>query len=374
MLLNKEKVMHKFFRASSWIAALIMMAGCAANQGGSFVPTSLVPTGDRAVAAADGGHRDGPDTGSSIVEFKIFETGFDFITPDFAGHEWFGLVNPVALAAMDEHTGSVVQQYNLPASYSGPFDLAMNPARNVLWFTEPGTNAIGYLNLLNQTIGQFTVPTHNSYPEGITAGPGNDMWFTEAASGKIGKINTVTHAFTEYSVSSSSKPYRITLGPDGALWFTNQGYPSSIGRVTTHGHVHLYAIGLNTPTGITTGPDGGIWFTGKSDHDGGLLGRIDPNTHVRKLYKYASGDGGNGDLTVRDSDFWMTRTQGNRIDRFDHTTHIIYSRSLPHGYTRPLGIALGADDQLWFMNVGQQTTAVGKLCPSLTQGQCKGAF
>jgi len=259
----------------------------------------------------------------------------------------------------------------LPASYSGPFGLAMNPAHNVLWFTDPGSNAIGYMNLLNHTVGEFTIPTHHSNPEGITAGPGNAMWFTEAAGGKIGRIDTVTHAITEYDVPSPSNPSRITLGPDGALWFSNL---RSIGRITTKGHLHVYSIGQNNPIGITTGPDGGIWFTGQSDHNGSMLGRIDPDTHLRKIYKYAPGGGGNEDLTVRDSDFWMTRLQGNRIDRFDHATHIIHSRALPHGYARPFGITLGSDNQLWFVNNGPGTMAVGKLCPGLTWGQCKGAL
>ena len=366
--------MHKLFIASSCVGALMMMAGCAANQGGGLVPPAGAPTGDRAVAAASVVHQDGPDTGSSIVEFKFAAVPWDFIAPDFAGNEWFGSVNPTALIAIDEHTG-VFTKYDLPSSYFGPFDLATNPAHNVMWFTEPGSNAIGYMNLLNHTVGQFTVPTQNSYPEGITAGPGGHMmWFTERARGKIGRINTITQAFTEYSVSSSSEPYLITLGPDGALWFTDQATPGEIGRITTHGHVDEYSSGLNSPTGITAGPDGGIWFTGKSDHNGSMLGRIDPYTHLRKIYKYAGGDGGNEDLTVRDSDFWMTRTQGNRIDRFDHTTHIIYSRALPHGYTRPFGIALGADNQLWFINLAQKTMAVGKLCPGLAGSQCKGAL
>lgn len=354
--------------ASGCLAIVFVMTGCAANDGGRFVPPSLSQS--RAVAPEGGGGGFQPDTGSSIVEFKFPSSGLDFITPDFAGNEWFGTADPLALVAINEHTGAFTQ-YNLPASHSGPFGVAMNPQHNVLWFTEPGSNAIGYMNLLNYTVGQFTIPTHHANPEGITAGPGNGMWFTEADAGKIGRIDTITQAFTEYDVPSPSRPFRITLGPDGALWFTSD---KSIGRITTHGHVHVYSIGQNNPTGITTGPDGGIWFTGQSAHNGSMLGRIDPSTHIRKIYAYAAGSGGNEDLAVRDSDFWMTRLAGNRIDRFDHVTHIIHSRPLPHGYTRPFGIALGADDQLWFMNQGPKNTAVGKLCPSLPASQCKGAL
>lgn len=361
--------MRKISLASGCLATILVMTGCAANDGGRFVPPSL---GQNRAVVKDGSGGFEPDTGSSIVEFKFGTSGFTYLTPDFAGNEWFSSVDPLALLAINERTGAFTQ-YNLPASYSRPLGLALNPARDVLWFTEPSSNAIGYMNLYNHSVGQFTIPTHDSNPGGITAGPNNGMWFTETA-GKIGRIDTITHAFREYKLPHGSLPYRITLGPDNALWFSNL---NSIGRITTHGHVHVYSIGQNIAIGITTGLDGGIWFTGHSDpahNDGSMLGRIDPLTHIRKIYAYAAGSGGNTDLTERNSDFWMTREQGNRIDRFDHVTHIIHSRPLPHGYTRPFGIALGEDDQIWFINQGTKTGAVGKLCPGLPASQCKGAL
>lgn len=363
--------MQKLFVVSTSLAALVMMAGCAGSQGGGLVPAAATASvGDRALPSADGEHRDGPDTGSSFVEFKFETSGMTYIKSDTKGNEWFSSADPLALVEINEHTG-LFTQYNLPASDSAPFGLTMNTADNVLWFTDPGSNAIGYMNLYNHTTGEFTIPTHHSNPEGITAGPGNAMWFTEADAGKIGRFDPITLTFKEYDVPSPSRPSQITLGPDGAFWFTNL---RSIGRITTKGHVHVYSIGQNDPSGITTGPDGGVWFTGQSDHNGSMLGRIDPHSHLRKIYKYANGDGGNEDLTVRGSDFWMTRLQGNRIDRFDHASHIIYSRPLPHGYVRPFGIAVGSDNQVWFVNQTSKTFAIGKLCPGLTEDQCKGAL
>jgi virginiamycin B lyase len=356
---QKENVMGKFPSALGCLAALFIMTGCAANQSGGLVPAS---------ASADL-QRGGPDTGSSVVEFKFQSSGIEYIASDAAGNEWFGTADPLAMVSIDEHTGAFTQ-YNLPKSYSGPFGLAMNPQHDVLWFTEPGSNSIGYMNLLNDTFGQFTIPTKNSNPEGISPGPGTAMWFTETGSGKIGRIDTITHAISEYKVPAPSEPFQIALGPDGALWFTNL---RSIGRITTQGHVKLYSIGQNNPTGITAGPDGGVWFTGESDHGGGMVGRIDPATHVRKIAKYGAGHGGNEGITARDGDLWMTELQGNRIDRYDPPTHIVHSRPLPQGYSRPYGIALGADDQLWFANAGPMTTAIGKLCPDLQAGQCKSA-
>jgi streptogramin lyase len=41
-----------------------------------------------------------------------------------------------------------------------------------------------------QAITEFTIPTANSSPAGIKAGPDGALWFTEAAANKIGRITT----------------------------------------------------------------------------------------------------------------------------------------------------------------------------------------
>jgi hypothetical protein len=35
---------------------------------------------------------------------------------------------------------------------------------------------------------QFTIPTPNSHPAGITVGPDGAIWFTELGAGKIGRL------------------------------------------------------------------------------------------------------------------------------------------------------------------------------------------
>ncbi|MGH7047975.1 MAG: virginiamycin B lyase family protein [Stellaceae bacterium] len=49
------------------------------------------------------------------------------------------------------------------------------------------------------TVTEYPLPTPNSGPYAITAGPDGAMWFTEADSGKIGRITTPlsTHRNTD---------------------------------------------------------------------------------------------------------------------------------------------------------------------------------
>jgi streptogramin lyase len=114
----------------------------------------------------------------------------------------------------------------------------------------------------------YPVPTINSTPFGITVGPDGALWFTEETGNKIGRITT-SGVITEYSIPTvNSTPYGITAGPDGALWFT-EGAGEQIGRITVAGVITEYPGASGEPLGITQGPDGALWFTAMND-----IGRI----------------------------------------------------------------------------------------------------
>jgi virginiamycin B lyase len=129
------------------------------------------------------------------------------------------------------------------------------------------------------TISEFQIPSANSYPMGITAGPDGALWFAENGCGfggcsKIGRITT-DGTITEFAAfPSQTGPINITPGPDGALWFTD--FYNNIGRITTTGAITEYPLppgGANpvSMTGITTGPDGALWFVEWSTNK---IGRI----------------------------------------------------------------------------------------------------
>ena len=69
----------------------------------------------------------------------------------------------------------------------------------------------------------FPVPTPISGDNpslAIIPGPNNTLWFTEPYRDKIGEITT-SGVITEFNIPSAvATPTSITLGPDGAFWFT----------------------------------------------------------------------------------------------------------------------------------------------------------
>ncbi len=89
---------------------------------------------------------------------------------------------------------------------------------------------------------------------------------------------------TEFDVPTSNASVAgITTGPDGALWFTEGGNKSKIGRITTAGQITEYELpAASTPNGLTaqTGPvcivaatDGNLWV---SEQWGNRFTRITP--------------------------------------------------------------------------------------------------
>jgi virginiamycin B lyase len=61
---------------------------------------------------------------------------------------------------------------------------------------------------LAQTLTQFPIPTSDSYPLGITAGPDGALWFSESAccgntAAKIGRISTAG-VITEFPIPTAN--------------------------------------------------------------------------------------------------------------------------------------------------------------------------
>ncbi|GAC1458389.1 MAG: hypothetical protein PVSMB10_16080 [Pseudarthrobacter sp.] len=200
------------------------------------------------------------------------------------------------------------------------------------------------------TITEFTVPTPNSGPLYITAGPDGALWFTERDANKIGRITTFG-TITEFVVRAGSEPEHITAGPDGALWFTefNSG---RIGRITTAGFVTEFPVLPITPFGITAGPDSALWFTASN---GNAVARITTNGLITQFLgppecapdEYCNAldaitAGPDGALWFTDTG-WMNESIG-RI-----TTDGAFTKfGLPSADSGPRGITAGPDRALWF--------------------------
>jgi hypothetical protein len=131
----------------------------------------------------------------------------------------------------------------------------------------------------------FPVPqTNTQRAGGITQGPDGNLWFTEngGAGSAIGRI-TPSGEVSSFALPEilhdprqeyeGNYPGLITAGPDGRLWFTNG--VGKIGRINPD-NGRITEIKLPKPTeavGIASGPEGNVWYTARGEgpcNGGGL--------------------------------------------------------------------------------------------------------
>jgi virginiamycin B lyase len=246
-----------------------------------------------------------------------------------------------------------ITEYPIPTKDSFPPGIAAGPD-GALWFTEFLGNKIGRIPTTamptNPQITEYTVPTADGQPTEIAAGPDRALWFTECNGNKIGRITTdPSHTITEFPIltTPASCPAGIAVGRDGALWFTEQ-FGNKIGRITTGSHViteYLIPTVASTPFGIATGPDGALWFT---EQAGNKIGRITTRSHTITEYPISTpGSSPFGITAGPDRAMWFTVV--NNIGRITTDAgHTITEYPIPPPSLFPDGIAAGPDGALWF--------------------------
>jgi streptogramin lyase len=237
----------------------------------------------------DGGFSQGGKIGritptGRIQEFPLPASNSDPISitvgPD--GNLWFTDGNPGQIAKIERITPKGARREFLLPSSDSPGSITAGPD-GALWFIEriigpktvndPGpVGQIGRITL-SGAISTYKLPS-GSLADNITSGPDHNLWFTEevlSSNGpsiyKIGRISP-TGTITEFPLPTGNSngvrglPLGITVGSDGALWFTD-AVNNAIGRITTGGMISEFILSApqSGPENITSTPDGKLWFT-----------------------------------------------------------------------------------------------------------------
>ena len=243
-----------------------------------------------------------------------------------------------------------VNEFPVPTANSAPLGITAGPDGN-LWFTEQHGSAIGQINPTTHSVTEFPTPSAHSEPIAITAGPDGNLWFTEQGANNIAMINPTSHAIAEFPArTSASGPGDITSGPDGNLWFTELG-ASQIGMInpTTHAITEFpIPTADSNPFGIAAGPDGNLWFT-EGAASANQIGMINPTTHVIIEFPVHTASSQPGQITAGpDGNLWFTESRANNIGMINPTTHAVAEFPTPTANSDPIGITVGPDGNLWF--------------------------
>ena len=206
-----------------------------------------------------------------------------------------------------------------------------------------------------QVIQQFPIA---GFPWSIAVGPDGAMWFTHDGYA-IGRIDS-GGIVTGLPVPTNDW-LDVTLGPAGDLWLTRAwgGPPRGevveawIGRLTSSGALTQFRV-ANVGS-ITAGPDGNLWFTEGSRP---RIGRITTSGTVTEFVLPTPSSA--LDITAGpDGNVWFTKPSGNRIGRITRSGSVT-EFDVPFG--TPYGIAAGPDGNVWFTD--QYVPRIGRITPT----------
>jgi virginiamycin B lyase len=264
----------------------------------------------------------------------------------------------IAVLSLAPSAAAQATEFPVPTPDSQPTAITAGPD-GALWFTESVGNKIGRITT-SGAVTEFPVPTPNSQPAAITAGPDGALWFVEAAAGKIGRITTAG-GITEFPIPApiSFAPSDITAGPDGALWFVDV---NQIGRITTGGSVTEFPLpeGWMVASGITAGPDGALWFTAADR----FIGRITTSGNIT-LFETPTLGSPQRITAGPDGALWFTET--GRIGRIT-TAGDITQFEIPTPNSLSVDITAGPDGTLWFTEYSTSFVVNGKIGRITTAG------
>ena len=245
-------------------------------------------------------------------------------------------------------------EFNVPTANSIPFGITAGPDETI-WFTEYQANKIG--RLASGLFSEYKIPTAKSGPISIAVGPDSALWFTEVAAGKIGRI-TIGGTISEFALTSNSAPYAI-VSAGGALWYTESAR-SKIGRITAAGVSTEFDIptAKSQPQGIALGSDGALWFVERATNK---IGRMTTGGTFNE-YAIPTPDSNAIEITAGpDNALWFTESAANKIGRIA-TSGAITEYSISIANSNPIDIIAGPGGALWFTanganKIAQITTA-----------------
>jgi subtilase family serine protease len=190
-----------------------------------------------------------------------------------------------------------------------------------------------------------------SNPCGIAAGPDGNIWFIENGFYSYAEVYTTSGSFVaQYGLPQFA--CMITSGPDGNLWFLAA---QSVGSISTSGAGSVYPLPQQHyyEDAITAGPDGNIWFVEDVPNK---IGRITPLGALTEYVIPTQGALPAGIASSKDGALWFTESGAGKVGRIT-TQGSIKEYGVPTVGSGPIFITSGPDGNLWFT----ESSAIGRI-------------
>jgi virginiamycin B lyase len=256
-----------------------------------------------------------------------------------------------------------MQEWDVPWPDTRPRDPYLAPDGNVWFVGQRGD----YAAMLDPETGEFR---RIDMPEG--AGPHNlvvddegIVWYAGNRAANIGRIDPETEEITLFPMPdpAARDPHTLEFDGQGGIAFTAQN-----GNFVGHFDLETKEVRLTEapqvpgrndrmtgvrPYGIKMDSKGDAWIALFGSH---MLGKLDLETMELTTYESPRPDARLRRLVVDSQDrVWYVDYAGGKLGRFDPATEEFTEWDNPSGEgARPYGVAIDADDRIWFVETGVQ--------------------
>jgi streptogramin lyase len=252
-------------------------------------------------------------------------------------------------------TPVVSSEYAIPTANALPAGITKTSTS--LFFTEKAADKIGVLSS-TATITEYALPQPNSEPLNITLGQDGNIWLTEFGGDRIAQFNLTNAGFTQCTLpvqvgTTTPTPFGIAAGPDGNLWVTDPA-SNGIWRIAPGCGTFAFfplATANAGPQNITVGANGALWFT---EYNVDQIGEIFTSATAGSSpteFKVSSGAGLGVIISGQDNALWFTETKSVKLGRM-LTTGQLTSETPLNGVGQPYGLVSAPDGNIY---IGDQT-------------------
>ena len=194
---------------------------------------------------------------------------------------------------------------------------------------------------------------------GVNATPSLTAGSTAAVpAASAGLTYKVFTAGTTPGFPSSAFAADITPGPNGTMWFTDGGAAPAIGRISAAGTIKEFRNGLMPyakPFRIALGADGNMWF---SDAGNLAIGRITPNGKLSEFSAPNPNQIGARGLAISNGTPWFITCGGNAVLGSVSAQGKLSMETVPTDLSPDGTLAADARGDLWFLAVDQNSAGV----------------
>jgi virginiamycin B lyase len=223
---------------------------------------------------------------------KTADSGPHGLVADREGNIWFTAISKGYIGKLNPATGEITE-YRMPDARARDPHTPVFDQHGTLWFTTEESNFVGKLDPRTGDIKLKPVATPHAVPYGIVVLSSGTPYFCEFGANKLAAIDPKTMQITEFELPQEARPRRLAVAQDDTIYYTDygRGYLGHFDPASKKVEEWQSPGGAGSkPYGITITPDGTVWYS-ESGVAPNTLVRFNPGTKSSATSPVPSGGG-----------------------------------------------------------------------------------